>query len=511
MLKEILIGVAAALIFFFVLRGFDVTPLLLLGGLVVIFYFILNERGAGRRFELTAAAKEGGSSTQITFDDIGGQEVAKRELLEALQFVRDTEAVGHLGIRPLRGILLVGPPGTGKTLLAKAAANFVGASFVTVSGSQFVEMYAGVGAQRVRQLFKRARELATQQRREYAIIFIDEIEVLGSKRGQHHGHLEYDQTLNELLVQMDGLQTTQENVRILVVAATNRPDLLDSALMRPGRFDRTVQVDLPDKEGRLHILRIHCKGRPLHPDVNLEAIAKETYGFSGAHLESLVNEAAILALRDDAQVIEPKHFKEGIEKVMMGEELDRSPTEEERERIAYHETGHALLSEMVRPGSVASVTITSRGRALGYMRQTPADEMYLFTKQDLLDQIAVALAGAVSEEIFFGCRSTGSVGDFEQAIHLAERIIEAGLSSLGIVNPDTLSPQVRNEEVTRILAAQEAYVQRQIAAFEERVRKVACRLIEEERLSGDEFRGLVGELRAVQMEDSASATASATA
>lgn len=509
LMKEILIGISAALVVFLIARGFDVMPLVLLGGLVLFFYFIMEQRGEGRRFELSAAGGDGGPASSVTFEDIGGQDMAKRELLEALQFIRDTEAVEHLGIRPLRGILLVGPPGTGKTLLAKAAANFVGAAFITVSGSQFIEMYAGVGARRVRQLFKRARDLAIQQNREYAIVFIDEIEVLGSKRGQHQGHLEYDQTLNELLVQMDGLQTTQERVRVLVVAATNRPDLLDPALMRPGRFDRTVQVDLPDKEGRLHILRIHAKGRPLHPEVSLEEIAKETYGFSGAHLENLMNEAAILALRDGAERIEPHHFKEGIEKVMMGEKLDRSPSEEEKERIAYHETGHALLSEIVRPGSVAAVTITSRGRALGYMRQAPADDIYLFTKEDLLAQIAVALAGAVSEEVFFGSRSTGAVGDFEQAVHLAEQIIDAGLSSLGIVNPQTLSPQARNEEITRILTEQEDYVKQQIEALKGSVQEAACRLIEEERLSGETFRQLVGDLTAApeQKREAASATA----
>lgn len=490
--RESLIGMSAAFVVFLIARGVDVTPLLMLGGLGLLFYFALDPRGAGKRFSLSRGAGEVQATAPVTFDDVGGQEVAKRELLEALQFVRDTQTVEHLGIRPLRGILLVGPPGTGKTLLAKAAAHRVGASFVAVSGSQFIEMYAGVGARRVRQLFKKAREQAARQGRNYAVIFIDELEVLGARRGQHLGHLEYDQTLNELLVQMDGLAGDQEEVRVLVIGATNRPDLLDPALLRPGRFDRTVRVDLPDKKGRLHILRIHCQGRPLHPEVRLEEIAKETYGFSGAHLENLVNEAAILAFREGARTIEPRHFKEGIEKVMMGEKLDRSPSAEEKERIAYHETGHALLSEIVRPGSVAAVTITSRGQALGYMRQMPADDTYLFTKQDLLDQIAVALAGAVSEEVFLGSRSTGSVGDFEQAVRLAERIVDAGLSDLGIVNPQTLNPETRHDEVSRILCAQEEYVRRCLEGLRERVEKAAARLIEEERLSGEAFRRLIG-------------------
>lgn len=493
MLKEILIGSAAAALVFLLLRGFDITPLLLLGGLALMFRLMLDQKGQGRRFELVSSTGGGGTRTGVTFDDIGGQEVAKREFVEALEFVRNAEHVRSMGIRPLRGILLVGPPGTGKTLLAKAAASFVDAAFVAASGSQFVEMYAGVGAQRVRQLFKQARELATKENRKYAIVFIDEIEVLGGKRGQHTSHLEYDQTLNELLVQMDGVQS-HDDVRILVVAATNRPDLLDPALTRPGRFDRTVQVDLPDKEGRLHILKIHAKGRPLDPDVDLDCLAKETYGFSGAHLESLMNEAAILALRDQSKTVKAVHFKEAIDKVIMGERLDRNPSDEEKERIAYHETGHALISEIVRPGSVAAVTITSRGKALGYMRQTPDRDAYLYTLNDLQDQIAVALAGAISEEVFFGSRSTGSVGDFQQAVHVAERIIQAGLSDLGIVNPETLSAQSRHEQVQRILGEQEAFVRRQIEAVKDRVQEAACRLIEEERLSGDEFRRILGPL-----------------
>lgn len=454
MMKESLIGLAAAVFVFLLLRGVDVTPFLLIGGLIFLFRLLMEQRGQGRRFEVTGGDSGTGIQTGVSFADIGGQEVAKREFLEALEFVRDTESIARLGIRPLRGILLAGPPGTGKTLLAKAAAAHVNAVFLSASGSQFVEMYAGVGAQRVRKLFQRARDLATKRGKEYAILFIDEIEVLGGKRGKHSSHLEYDQTLNELLVQMDGVASDQSGVRILVVAATNRPDLLDAALLRPGRFDRTVQVELPDREGRLHILRIHTKGRPIADGVDLERLAQETYGFSGAHLESLVNEAAILALRSDREQIESGDFKEAIDKVMMGERLDRKPRQEERERIAYHETGHALLSEIVRAGSVSAITITSRGKALGYMRQTPEDDPYLYTKQELLDQISVCLGGAIAEEVFFGSRSTGASGDFSQAVHLAERIIGAGLSDLGIVNLDSLSSQILHEHVQRILQAQ---------------------------------------------------------
>src|SRR5690606_32290083 len=274
------------------------------------------------------------------------------------------EHTRKLGIRPLKGILLAGPPGTGKTLLAKAAANYADAAFLAVSGSEFVEVYAGVGAQRVRRLFKQAKAAAVKEGKSCAVIFIDEIEVLGGRRGKHTSHLEYDQTLNELLVQMDGMMSDEGGVRVLVMAATNRPDLLDPALLRPGRFDRTVQVDMPDREGRFHILKIHTRRRPLADDVDLDLLAREMYNFSGAQIESVVNEAAIHAMRAGRDEIRLEDFKEAIEKVMMGERLDRKPRSEELERIAHHEAGHALISELVRPGSVSSITITSRGKAL---------------------------------------------------------------------------------------------------------------------------------------------------
>ncbi|HEX6971672.1 MAG TPA: AAA family ATPase, partial [Limnochordia bacterium] len=395
--KESLVGGGLALIVYLAWRGVDVTPLLLLGGMFVLFRVFLDGKGL-RRFEAVMPGQETSVKSTVTFADIGGQEVAKREFLEALDFVRDGEKAARLGIRPLKGILLAGPPGTGKTLLAKAAANYTDAAFLAASGSQFVEMYAGVGAQRVRKIFQSARSLAERQGKRYAVLFIDEIEVLGGRRGVHHSHLEYDQTLNELLVQMDGIGSGDpEAPRVLVVAATNRPDLLDPALLRPGRFDRTVRVDLPDREGRLHILKIHTAGRPLASDVDLAALAKETFGFSGAHLESLVNEAAIHALRAGRDRITAADFREAIDKVMMGERAEKRPTKRDTQRVAYHEAGHALVSERVKPGSVSAITVTPRGDALGYMRQAPGDDQYLYTRDELLDQIAVCLGGAIAE------------------------------------------------------------------------------------------------------------------
>lgn len=492
MVKEVVFGSVAGLIVLLALWGVDVTPFLLLAGIVVFFRYLLDNKGMGKGVAGgTPGVRRGGSA--VSFDDIGGQETAKRELLEALQFITDSEATEALGIRPLRGILLTGPPGTGKTLLAKAAANYANAVFFSASGSEFVEVYAGMGAQRVRKVFARAKEAAKREGKTSAVLFIDEIEVLGAKRGKHSGHMEYDQTLNELLVQMDGIGS-DDSVRVLVMAATNRPDLLDPALLRPGRFDRTVQVDLPDKEGRLHILRIHTRGRPIHKVVDLEQIAQETYGFSGAHLESLVNEAAIQALRHQRHEITRDDFKEAVEKVMMGERLERKPRQEERERIAYHEAAHALISEMVRPGSVSSITITSRGKALGYMRQSPADDPYLLTKEEILDQIAVCVAGGCAEELFFGSRSTGSVGDLRQAMDLAEQLVGAGMSRLGPVDPDVISPKVLHDEMQAIVREQEAYVMKQLEACKDQVQQAACLLLEQEKLSGEHFRRLVGEL-----------------
>src|SRR5690606_17815334 len=258
-------------------------------------------------------------------------------------------------------------------------------------------MYAGVGAQRVRRLFREARELARRQGKRSAVVFIDEIEVLGGRRGQHGSHLEYDQTLNQLLVEMDGL-AADDPVRVLVIGATNRPDLLDPALLRPGRFDRIVHVDLPDREGRLHILKIHARGKPLAEDVDLEAVARDTYGFSGAHLENLLNEAAILAMRAGKDRIGKAEIRDAIDKVIMGEKLDHGPRGEKLRRVAVHEIGHATVAELVRHGGVAQVAVTPRGRALGYMRQTPADDQYLYTCDEVGGQIAVALGGAVAEE-----------------------------------------------------------------------------------------------------------------
>ncbi|MDN5347707.1 MAG: vesicle-fusing ATPase [Clostridia bacterium] len=483
MLKELLLGSLIGVLIFISFQGIDVAPFFLLIGLGGLAYWLVEKRGLVNNL----SAQVYSSANKVTFADIGGQGTAIRELKEALDFLLRGERVKAMGIRPLKGILLSGPPGTGKTLMAKAAAAYTDAVFLAASGSEFIEVYAGVGAQRIRNLFKRGRELGRASKKKRAVIFIDELEVLGGKRGSHSSHLEYDQTLNQLLVEMDGLDSVSD-VNVLVIGATNRADLLDPALLRPGRFDRVVKVDLPDREGRLQILKLHVANKPLAGDVDLEALARETFGFSGAHLESVANEAAILALREDARSIEMRHFREAIEKVMLGEKLGRKPGEAELYRLAVHEAGHALESELLRPQSVTHVTITSRGQALGYTRQRPAGDMYLYTREYLEEQLRICLAGAVAEDLLCGGRSTGSVNDFKEAIRLARVIITSGLSPLGVVAEEDLSKTQMHKISSQIIREQEAKVAAHLGQYRHYLEAIALKLKEEESLSGEALR-----------------------
>lgn len=474
--KEILIGSVAAVLIFLAIIGVNVTPIVLLILLIGGFIFFMQTQG---NIQVGNVGKGIKKNSSISFDDIGGQETATNELKEALQFLLKPEAIIRMGIRPLKGILLVGPPGTGKTLLARAAASYTKSVFIAVSGSEFIEMYAGVGAKRVRNLFKDARKRASKENCNSAIIFIDELEVLGGKRGSHTGHLEYDQTLNQLLVEMDGISKDEEP-RILLIGATNRADMLDSALLRPGRFDRQVQVGLPDKEGRLKILKIHTRNKPVQDVDDLEEIAKATFGFSGAHLESLTNEAAILAMREGKEYIEKRHLMEAIDKVIMGEKLDRKPSSLELERVSIHEAGHAIVSEIVEPGSVASLTIIPRGKALGFMRKSPQDDQYLYTKEYLENQIMIALAGAIAEEIKYGNRSTGAKNDFEQAWNITRQIIDTGLSSLGVVNSSEMPPDKLYKECKNILDELEVQTEKILREKQNALIKIADYVLEEE-------------------------------
>ena len=487
--KEVLLGAAAAVLAYLAIVGVNVLPVVFLAGLAWLMYqssILRNPSASSVRTSATTTVPE------VRFDDIGGQTAAKKELLEAIEFITKRDQIAQMGIRPLKGILLTGPPGTGKTLLAKAAACHTDSVFLAAAGSEFVEMYAGVGAQRVRELFRRAREAARKERKRSAIIFIDEMEVLGARRGSHSTHMEYDQTLNQLLTEMDGIAVDEE-VQILVMAATNRVDMMDPALLRPGRFDRTVTVDLPDKEARLAILKLHTRTKPLAADVDLEAIARQTFGFSGAHLESLANEAAILALREGLTEVRHRHFVEAVDKVMLGEKLDRKPAQAEKRRVAVHEAGHALVGEWVDPGSVATVTVTPRGRALGYVRTSPADDQYMYTRSQLEDRIRVALAGFLAEELVFGEASTGAANDFDQATRMARHIVQAGLSPLGIVDSDNLDKGLEGAMVHQMIADQRELVAWFLAERQAVLEQVANILVDTEVIDGEEIRRLLAD------------------
>lgn len=481
MIREWIVGVSIAVVAFLLFLGVNPVPVVILALLLFGATILQDRKGTA------LAGREKVASKPVDFENIGGQESAKRELIEALDFLRYRDKISAMGIRPLKGILLTGPPGTGKTLLAKAAASYTDSVFVSASGSEFVEMYVGVGASRVRELFNKARTIMKKENKTSAIIFIDEIDVIGGKRGGSQGHQEYDQTLNQLLTEMDGMQTTMHPT-ILVVAATNRVDVLDSALLRPGRFDRQIRVDLPDKEGRLQILKIQTQNKPLAPDVSLDVLAKESYGFSGAQLESATNEAAILAMREDRDTIEMKHFREAIDKVLLGEKTGKTPSPEELLRVSVHELGHAILSEVVRPGSVAHITIAPRGQALGFVRQVPENDAYLYTKEQLEGQMMVTFAGALSEELIFGNRSTGASNDFMQASRLARTLVQSGLSKLGIVDVEQLQASLLDEEVRRIMADVEQRTAAVLAPFKAGIDVLSKELVDEENMTGESFR-----------------------
>lgn len=486
-MKEIYIGAGVGVFIFLAIIGVNVVPFALIALVMGGFYFFMQSQGQIKFENVSGGVKR---VNPTGFEDIGGQESAIKELQEALHFLLKPEAIQRMGIRPLKGILLVGPPGTGKTLLARAAASYTSSVFIAASGSEFIEMYAGVGAKRVRQLFQDARKKAAKENSRSAIVFIDELDVLGAKRGNHSGHMEYDQTLNQLLVEMDGI-TQDEDPRILLVGATNRVDLLDPALLRPGRFDRQVQVGLPDKKGRRKILEIHTKNKPVHDDQVLDEIARATFGFSGAHLESLANEAAILAMRENHETINIDHFTEAIDKVIMGEKIDRKPTAQEIERVSHHEAGHALVSELIEPGSVSSLTIIPRGGALGFMRKSPRDDQYLYTREELENRIMVTLAGAVAEELIYDNRSTGARNDFDQAWQTTREIIQAGLSQLGVVHVDDIPTSILYEECHSILAALEERTRHVLAQHEPTLRKIAATLLKEETISQARFQSII--------------------
>ncbi|PZD94847.1 cell division protein FtsH [Paenibacillus sambharensis] len=394
----------------------------------ILFFFLINQaQGGGGKvmnFGKSRARLYNEEKKRITFEDVAGADEEKQELVEVVEFLKDPRKFSAVGARIPKGVLLVGPPGTGKTLLARAVAGEAGVPFFSISGSDFVEMFVGVGASRVRDLFENAKKNAP------CIIFIDEIDAVGRQRGAGlgGGHDEREQTLNQLLVEMDGFGA---NEGIIIVAATNRPDILDPALLRPGRFDRQITVDRPDVKGREAVLKVHARNKPLAKDVKLEVIAKRTTGFTGADLENLLNEAALLAARRNKKDIAMQEVDEAIDRVIVGtEKRSRVISDREKRIVAFHEAGHTIIGYFLEHADmVHKVTIIPRGRAGGYVIMLPKEDRMLVTKQELLDKVTGLLGGRVAEELFIGEIGTGAYSDFKQATGIVRSMImEYGMS-----------------------------------------------------------------------------------
>lgn len=403
-----------------------IAPILIL---MLVFWFLMSRMGGGSsqimNFSKSKAKKFNKDNPTVRFADVAGVDEALAELEEVREFLAEPEKFTRLGAKIPKGVLLYGPPGTGKTLLAKAVAGEAGVPFYSISGSDFVEMFVGVGASRVRDLFKEAKQNPA------AIIFVDEIDAVGRQRGvgMGGGNDEREQTLNQLLVEMDGFDGTSN---IIVIAATNRPDVLDPALLRPGRFDRQVGVDAPDLKGRQRILEVHATGKPIDRRVDLASVAKRTPGFTGADLANVMNESALLTARDGGNVIDERAIDEAIDRVMAGpQRSSRIMSEHERKITAYHEGGHALVAAALRNSApVTKITILPRGRALGYTMVMPEDDKYSTTRHELLDQMAYAMGGRAAEEIVFHDPSTGASNDIQKATDTARKMVtEYGMSS----------------------------------------------------------------------------------
>jgi cell division protease FtsH len=394
-------------------------PLLIFGGL--LFFMMRQAQGSNNQalsFGKSRARMFAGNRPTITFADVAGVEEAKQELAEIVEFLKYPDKFAALGARIPRGVLLVGPPGTGKTLLSRAVAGEAGVPFFSISGSEFVEMFVGVGASRVRDLFDQAKRNAP------CIVFVDEIDAVGRQRGAGLGgsHDEREQTLNQILVEMDGFDT---NTNVIVIAATNRPDVLDPALLRPGRFDRQVVLDNPDIRGRNQVLEVHARGKPFEKNVNLGTLAKQTPGFSGADLANLLNEAAILTARRNKKAIGMSELEEAIDRVLSGpERKSRIISEKEKAITAYHEVGHALVARMLpNIDPVHKITIVARGLAGGYTRLLPTEDRYLYTKSQFEETLAWSLGGHAAEQLIFGEVTTGASNDIERATSLARQMV----------------------------------------------------------------------------------------
>jgi len=469
--------------------------------LILLWFSMMRQMSAGSSKALSFAKSRAkifiDNKPKVTFKDVAGIDEVKEEVAEIVDFLRNPKKYQQLGGRIPKGVLLAGPPGTGKTLLAKAIAGEANVPFLSVSGSEFVEMFVGVGASRVRDLFDQAKKHAP------CIVFIDEIDAVGRKRGVgvSGGHDEREQTLNQLLVEMDGFESSDG---IIVIAATNRPDILDPALLRPGRFDRQIFVPLPDVKGRLEILKIHTKDKPLADDVDLEVIARSTPGFSGADLANIVNEAALIAARKNHGKITMEDFEEAKDKVTMGiERKSMVLSEQEKITTAYHEAGHALVAKLLpNADKVHKVTIIPRGKALGVTQQLPEEDRYTYTKEYLLDRLAVLFGGRVAEELALGTISTGAGNDIERATELARRMVaEWGMSEkIGPIavkikeqfgEPvELVSEEMRrliDKEVKRIITETYNRTKELLSQNMDKLENLAKALLERETLTGEEI------------------------
>ncbi len=450
------------------------------------------------------AAKTITSDSNVSWDDVAGLDEAKEELHEVIDFLRDPVRFGRLGARVPKGILLYGPPGTGKTLLAKAIASEAGAKFFAQSASAFVEMFAGLGAARIRKLFEEARKNAP------AIVFIDELDAVGAQRSGHGFSREQDQTLNQLLVELDGFEAREQ---VIVMGASNRLQDLDTALLRPGRFDRQVLVSPPDLAGREEILRVHTRGKPLADDVDLRSVARQTAGLTGADLENIANEAAIFAGRANQELVRQLDFDDAMERVVAGLQQRRVVTEKERRILAYHEAGHAVMSHLTGDLlPVHKVTIVSRGQALGYTLNLPNEERYLHTTEEFEDLLKVYLAGRAAEQVVFGRITNGAANDLEKTTELARAMVfEYGMSNASVSRTMRADNYALSEETKRARDQEQARLTDE--AFAEAVRllqkhrraldRIAAALLDKETLDKDELAEL---MEGVEQESSSSET-----
>ncbi len=482
-------------------------PILLLVGLMI---FLLNSGPGGGRvmqFGKSRAKRVQADAPKVTFSDVAGADEAVEELREVVDFLRDPSKFQSLGAKIPKGVLLYGPPGTGKTLLARSVAGESGVPFFSISGSDFVEMFVGVGASRVRDLFEQAKQAAP------AIVFVDEIDAVGRHRGAGlgGGHDEREQTLNQLLVEMDGFDP---NAGVILMAATNRPDILDPALLRPGRFDRQIVIDLPDVRGREAILQVHAKGKPLADDVSLELIARRTPGFSGADLANLLNEAALLAARRSRSIVAAEEVEDAIDRVIAGpERRTRVLSPDVKRVVAYHEAGHALVGHALEHcDPIHRVSIVSRGRALGWTLALPEEDRVLRSRSELIDELAMILGGRTAEELVFGEITTGAANDIERATNIARAMVteygmsdELGLRRLGRTHgevflgkevghepdySDTVAAEI-DSEIRRLIEGAHADAVTVLTTHRASLDALAAALIDQETLEEADLRRLL--------------------